>query len=210
MPTNPAKLGNAALAEGIAHGEAGVVLFLAEYAHATGDPAAVRAARDAGDRLAALTPGLVARAAAPDASRRYGSWCRGLAGIGSVLLTAADRLAEPGYRDLAEACADACARCAPLMPQVIQCCGLAGVGDFLIDTALATGAERRWAEAGAVARLVLARSGGSWSKPDFPDVNLTRTSAGWAGGAAGMLAFLRRLRDHGGPRVAHPAVRPGP
>ncbi|WP_194926138.1 lanthionine synthetase LanC family protein [Catenulispora pinisilvae] len=210
-PTDAAKPGNAALAEGIAHGEAGVAYFLTEYGHATGDPEVVAAARAACERLAALTPAIIARALAPEGSRRYGSWCRGLAGIGGVFIRAVERLGEPRYLELAEQCADVCVRIAPRMPQVVQCCGLAGVGDFLIDLAQAGAlgsvagaldADRRWAEAGAVARLILARSGGTWSRPVFPDVELTRASAGWAGGTSGVLGFLRRLRDRGGVRLA--------
>jgi hypothetical protein len=202
MQTEATRPGNAALAEGIAHGDAGVAYFLAEYAWATGDPGSVADARAACDRLAALVPALVARALGADASRRYGSWCRGLAGIGSVLIRAADCLGEPRYLESAGQCADACVAIAPRMPQVIQCCGLAGVGDFLIDAALATGSGQRWHQASGIARLILTRSGGTWDQPVFPDVELTRTSAGWAGGSSGVLGFLRRLRDRGGPRLA--------
>jgi hypothetical protein len=202
MPADAGKPGSAALAEGIAHGDAGVAYFLAEYARATGDSAAAADARSACDRLAAVVPALVARALGADASRRYGSWCRGLAGIGSVLIRAADCLAEPRYLELAGQCADACVAIAPRMPQVIQCCGLAGVGDFLIDTALATGSGRRWHQAAGVARLILTRSGGTWDQPVFPDAELTQPGAGWAGGSSGVLGFLRRLRDRGGPRPA--------
>lgn len=199
-PTDVTKPGNAALAEGLAHGDAGVALFLVEYAHATGDPEAFFAARAACEQLAALTPDLAAWARRPDASRRYGSWCRGLAGIGMVLIRAAERLSEPEYLDVAEHCAEACVEIAPRMPHVIQCCGLAGVGDFLVDTALALRDERWWHEARTVARLILVRSGGTWSRPDFPDAELTRSSAGWASGSTGVLGFLRRLLERGGPR----------
>jgi serine/threonine protein kinase len=200
-PTGADKHGNAALAEGIAHGDAGVAYFLAEYARLTADPGAFPYAHEACEHIAALIPALLVRALTPDASRRYGSWCRGLAGIGGVLIRAAVCLDQPRYLDLAEQCADACVRIAPRMPQVVQCCGLAGVGDFLIDVALATGSDPRWEQATAVARLVLLRSGGTWDRPVFPDVDLTRTSAGWAGGSSGVLGFLRRLRDRGGPRA---------
>ena len=246
-PTDAAKPGNAALAAGIAHGDAGVAYFLAEYGRMVGgvkdfggvgavrgvkdfggvgdsggigvvrgvkdfggigdfgglgQAEAVAAARAACDRLAALTPALLVRAQAPEATRRYGSWCRGLAGIGSVLVRAAECVGEPGYLELAGQCADACVRIAPRMPQVVQCCGLAGVGDFVIDLAEATGDGRRWDEAARIAQLVLVRSGGTWARPVFPDVELTRASAGWAGGTSGVLGFLRRLRRRGGSRLA--------
>lgn len=201
-PTDAAKPGNAALAQGIAHGDAGVAHFLAEYGRALGDPVLLADAREACERLAALIPALVARASAPEATRRYGSWCRGLAGIGSVLIRAADCLGEVRYVELAGQCGDVCARIAPRMPQVVQCCGLAGVGDFLIDLAEAAGDERRWYQAAQVGRLILARSGGDWVRPVFPGVDLTRQSAGWAGGTSGVLGFVRRLRYRGGVRMA--------
>ncbi|WP_405019063.1 class IV lanthionine synthetase LanL [Kitasatospora sp. NBC_00070] len=200
-PTGTANVGTAALREGLAHGEAGVAYFLLEHAAATGDPAAVARARAACARLAAVTPGLVAAADLPGATRRYGSWCRGLAGIGSVLVRAADRLDEPAYLLLARRTARTCADLAPRMPLVTQCCGLAGVGDLLVDVAVATGSEEFRDAARTVATLVLTRSGGTWARPTFPDADLAGSSATWAGGTAGVLAFLRRLHDHGGPRL---------
>ncbi|MFD0279505.1 class IV lanthionine synthetase LanL [Kitasatospora sp. NPDC127111] len=210
-PAGADTTGSAALREGLAHGEAGVAYFLLEYASATGDPAAVHRARRACAQLAAITPGVLAAAAAPGATRRYGSWCRGLAGIGAVLVRAADRLGEPGYLVLARQAARTCAALAPRMPLVTQCCGLSGVGDLLIDVAVASGPEESGSPAAGseefldaaetVAAIILSRSGGTPDRPVFPDTGLTRSSATWAGGSAGVLAFLRRLRDRGGRRL---------
>ncbi|MFJ3906317.1 class IV lanthionine synthetase LanL [Streptomyces sp. NPDC090025] len=208
--TGPRTAGSAALDEGLAHGEAGVAAFLLEYGVASGDPAAVRRAEQAVARLAAVTPDIVAASAAPGATRRYGSWCRGLAGIGTVLVRASVLLDEPAHLALAARAARACAAVAPRMPLVTQCCGLAGVGELMVDVALASesassasapASEEFWAAAGTVALLILSRSGGSWSRPVFPDAGLTRPSAGWAGGSAGVLGFFRRLRDRDGPRL---------
>ncbi|MCP9960197.1 class IV lanthionine synthetase LanL [Streptomyces sudanensis] len=200
-PAGPDTAGSAALREGVAHGEAGVVCFLLEYGAATGDPDAIGRAGKAAARLAAVTPDIIAAASEPGATRRYGSWCRGLAGIGSVLVRAADHLGEPGYLDLARRAARACAALAPRMPLVTQCCGLAGVGDLMVDVAEASASEEFRDAAETVALLILSRSGGTWSRPVFPDTGLTGPSATWAGGSAGVLAFFRRLRDRGGPRL---------
>ncbi|MFE3879425.1 hypothetical protein ACFXPX_34120 [Kitasatospora sp. NPDC059146] len=128
-----------------------------------------------------------------------------------MLVRAADRLAEPGYLDLARQTARTCAALAPRMPLVAQCCGLAGVGELLVDVAVAsgpgtgpgggTGAEEFWDAADAVAAILLSRSGGPPSRPVFPDTGLARPSATWAGGSAGVLGFLRRLHERGGPRL---------
>ncbi|MER7842625.1 class IV lanthionine synthetase LanL [Kitasatospora sp. NPDC096077] len=195
--------GRAALREGLAHGTAGIAYFLLEYGSSSGDPTARRRAEQACAQLAAVTPDLLARATAPGATRRYGSWCRGLAGVGAVLVRAADRLDEPGYLALAQRTARTCAALAPRMPLVTQCCGLAGVGDLLVDVAVASRScsEEFWDAATTVAAVLLSRSGGSPSRPVFPDTGLTRPSATWAGGSAGVLGFLRRLHDRGGPRL---------
>ncbi|MFI9158758.1 class IV lanthionine synthetase LanL [Kitasatospora aureofaciens] len=204
-PTGADTIGSAALREGLAHGAAGVAYFLLEYGSSTGDPVDLRRAERACAELAAVTPELLARATAPGATRRYGSWCRGLAGVGTVLVRAADRLGEPGYLTLTRQTARTCAALAPRMPLVGQCCGLAGVGDFLVDVAVASGssesAEEFWDAAHAVAAVILTRSGGAPARPVFPDQGLARAGVTWAGGSAGVLGFLRRLHDRGGPRL---------
>ncbi|MGY3680023.1 class IV lanthionine synthetase LanL [Streptomyces sp. TE33382] len=193
--------GSAALGAGLAHGEAGVAYFLLEHGRATGDPAVISRSQKACAHLAAATPGIIAAAGEPHATRRYGSWCRGLAGIGAVLLRAADRLGEPEYLRLAQRTAHTCAALAPRMPLVTQCCGLAGVGDLMVDVAEASGSEEMWGAAENVAMIILSRSGGPRSRPTFPDVGLTGPNATWAGGSAGVLAFFRRLHDRGGERL---------
>ncbi|WP_037860366.1 class IV lanthionine synthetase LanL [Streptomyces sp. NRRL S-340] len=200
-PTGSETAGSAALSEGIAHGEAGVACFLLEYGGASGNRDAISRSARAAARLAAVTPDIIAAAAEPGATRRYGSWCRGLAGIGTVLVRAAGLLDEPRYLGLAARAARACAALAPRMPLVTQCCGLAGVGELMVDVAETSGAEEFREAAETVALLILSRSGGTWSRPVFPDTGLTGASAAWAGGSAGVLAFFRRLRDGGGPRL---------
>jgi hypothetical protein len=118
-----------------------------------------------------------------------------------VLVRAADRLGEPGYLALARRAARGCAELAPRMPLVTQCCGLSGVGELLVDVATASGSEEFWDAAETVAAIILSRSGGTPTRPVFPDTGLTRSSATWAGGSAGVLAFFRRLHDRGGRRL---------
>ncbi|MDJ0384209.1 class IV lanthionine synthetase LanL [Streptomyces sp. G-G2] len=203
-PAGARTTGSAALDEGLAHGGAGVAYFLLEFGSATGDPEAVRAAEEACARLASVTPDIIAAARAPGATRRYGSWCRGLAGIGTVLVRAADRLGEPAYLTLAQRSARTCATLAPRMPLVGQCCGLSGVGDLMLDLAGASSAAaseefRRAAE--TIALIILTRSGGPRSRPTFPDTGLTTPTATWATGSAGVLSFLRRLHTRTTPRL---------
>ncbi|WP_035859391.1 class IV lanthionine synthetase LanL [Kitasatospora cheerisanensis] len=202
-PTTAPRPGDAALAQGLAHGDAGVAYFLLAYARTTGDPTALAHAHRACERLAAAVPAIIDAANHPAATRRYGSWCRGLAGIGTVLARAADQLAEPAYRTLAEGSARTCLALAPRMPLVTRCCGLAGVGELMLELAPADEEFRN--AAGTVATLLLTRAAGPPSRPVFPDAGLTRQSFPHATGTAGVLTFLRRLADPTDPR---PSVLP--
>ncbi|MFI0723644.1 class IV lanthionine synthetase LanL [Streptomyces sp. NPDC021224] len=210
-PPASAAASEAAFPFGFAHGSAGVVHFLYAYHRGTGDPDAGAAARRGLAELVAHTPRLLALAARPEAHRRYGSWCRGLAGIGAVLIETGRHDADPLITDLGLKCAWACHALAPRMSPVSQCCGLSGVGELLIDAAAATGDSRLHRAAEEVAGLILARSGGTPRRPLFPDNTLATSGPGWATGSAGVLSFLRRLRDHGGPRLwAAPPPRRSP
>ncbi|MER7701469.1 class IV lanthionine synthetase LanL [Kitasatospora sp. NPDC097605] len=187
--------GTAALVEGFAHGRAGVAHFLL----ALPGPHAEDARRLV-DGLAADVPRLAAAAGDPGATRRYGSWCRGLAGIGSVLVQAARQYREPALLDRAAEAAAACRMLAPRTGATGQCCGLAGAGELLVDLAAATGDERHWRAAEELAGLVLARGGGPWGRPLLPGRDPGTESPAWAVGTPGVLAFLRRLHRRGGPR----------
>ncbi|MCZ4097661.1 class IV lanthionine synthetase LanL [Streptomyces sp. H39-C1] len=191
----------AAYDQGFAHGRAGIVHFLHVYHRATADRAVGAAARAGLTQLAADTRGLLAAAAGPGASRRYGSWCRGMAGIGAVLIAAGSRDEDRELLELGLRCARVCRALAPRMSLVSQCCGLAGVGELLVDAAVATGDDSFWRDAEDVAGLILARSGGTARQPLLPDNTLVGSDAAWATGSAGVLSFLRRLRDHGGQRL---------
>ncbi|MFF1478919.1 class IV lanthionine synthetase LanL [Streptomyces sp. NPDC058301] len=200
-PQASAAASEAAFPFGFAHGRAGVVRFLHAYHRFTGDPAAGAAARSGLDELAVHTPRLLALAARPEAHRRYGSWCRGLAGIGTLLIETGAHEGDRRLTHLGVRCAWACRGLAPRMSPVSQCCGLAGVGELLIDAEAVTGDGKLHRAAEDVVGLILARSGGTPRRPLFPDNTLAASGPGWATGSAGVLSFLRRLRDHGGPRL---------
>ncbi|MDH6110922.1 serine/threonine protein kinase [Kitasatospora sp. MAP12-15] len=195
-----ARPGAAAVLDGAAHGRAGVAHFLLAHHHATGDPASGAAAEQAVAALAAAMPGILAAAARPGATRRYGSWCRGLAGIGPVLLRAGVGNGDERLVRLSADAARACRALAPRMSQVVQCCGLSGVGELLLDVGAVTGDVEFRQGAEEVAALILTRSGGPPRRPVLPDTSLSAASGQWAGGSAGVLSFLRRLRQ-GGPRL---------
>ncbi|MFB7469936.1 class IV lanthionine synthetase LanL [Kitasatospora sp. NPDC056184] len=208
-PTGPRETpnpGTAALVEGFAHGRAGLAHFLLAQ---TAAQSAARtspipeATRRLVDGLASDVPRLASAVGAPGATRRYGSWCRGLAGIGTVLVQAARHYREPALLARAAEAAAACRTLAPRMGMTGQCCGLAGVGDLLVDLAAATGDERHWHAAEEVAGLILARGGGPWGRPLLPGGDPAAESPAWAVGTPGVLGFLRRLQRRGGPRLGH-------
>ncbi|MCC9308282.1 class IV lanthionine synthetase LanL [Kitasatospora sp. RB6PN24] len=194
LPEEP-NPGTAALAEGFAHGRAGTAHFL------IGIPAARSVAGRIVDDLAAELPRIVSEAARPGATRRYGSWCRGLAGIGAVLVQAGRRREDEQLVELAVEAADACRALAPYLGLTVQCCGLAGVGELLVDLAVTTGEERHWQAAEDIAALILTRSVGPVEQPRFPGSGLDEESAAWALGTPGVLSFFRRLHRRGGPRL---------
>lgn len=194
----------AAYEYGFAHGTAGIAHFLHAYHRATADPAVGTAARVGLAELAARTPALLAAAAHPGASRRYGSWCRGMAGIGTVLIEAGTHDGDGDLLELGLRCARVCRALAPRMSLVSQCCGLAGVGELLVDAATATGDDGLWRDAEDVVGLILARSGGTARQPLFPNNTRTTSDAAWATGSAGVLSLLRRVRDRGGQRLLTP------
>ncbi|MCX5384514.1 class IV lanthionine synthetase LanL [Streptomyces sp. NBC_00083] len=206
-PSRPASSSDAAYELGFAHGTAGVAHFLYALQRVTADPV-VRAAACTGiDTLAARFTELLAVAERPEASRRFGSWCRGLTGIAALLIEAGVGEQDAELLAVGLRGARTCHRIAPRMSPVSQCCGLSGVGDLLVDAALATGDESFWYAAEDVASLVLARSGGTVRRPLFPDNTLTGSDMGWATGSAGVLTFLRRLRDRDAVRLWAPPGR---
>ncbi|MGC0416056.1 class IV lanthionine synthetase LanL [Embleya sp. AB8] len=202
----------AAYVHGYAHGRAGIVHFLHAYHRADpdADPAVGAAARAGLAELAAVTPDLLASAALPGAARHFGSWCRGMAGIGTVLIAAGAAEQDRELLELGLRCARLCHSLAPRMSLVSQCCGLSGVGELLVDAALATGDDELWRAAEDVVALILARSGGTTRRPLFPDNTLTGADLAWATGGAGVLSFLRRLRDRAGARLLAPPLEPAP
>lgn len=204
----PPASSRAAYAHGFAHGRAGIVYFLDTYRRTDPDatPAVHAAAREGLADLAARTPDLLASAALPGAARNFGSWCRGMAGIGTTLIAAGAADRDPKLLELGLRCARLCHSLAPRMSLVSQCCGLSGIGELLVDAAVATGDDELWRAAEDVIGLILARSGGTTRRPLLPDNTRAASSPAWGTGGAGVLSFFRRVRQRGGRRLLAPAT----
>ena len=193
---------------GFAHGAAGIAYCLLAHAGARDDAGAAAAGRELLGMIEGELPRLLAAAALPVARPMNASWCQGLAGVGTAMVQAATLLGEERYLELAGAAADACLALVPRMPVVSQCCGVAGVGELLVDLGAATGETRRFDQASHVLAVILSRCGGELDAPAFPDHSLMASSSQWAVGTPGVLSFLRRLRDEGGPRILMADWRP--
>jgi hypothetical protein len=204
---------------GRAHGLAGTVEFLLSYAGsaAPGErPAGLaQAAEDRARLLLRRAGSLLGRLPSPRSAPLAASWCQGMAGIAQTLLRAADALDAPEFAVLAGRIGDACIDFLPHVSVTPQCCGLAGIGNILIDLAeradsgaareagirgaqARAEAERYWAGARTAAQYMLLRGAGSARRPVFVADAPEDGSASWAFGNAGILGFFRRLRDHGG------------
>jgi lantibiotic modifying enzyme len=198
-------LGNAAhgisIADGFAHGRAGIAYFLLAHAAHSGNDRSRDRARTLVDALVQVVPDLASRSETLAARPMAASWCQGLSGIGTTLVHAARFLNDERSLVAAKSAAAACIAIAPRIPLVTQCCGLAGIGEFLLDLAVATDDVGYRKSAMEVLGLMLKRSGGSRNAPFFPDNTMAASSPGWATGLSGVLSFLRRLADPSSPRL---------
>ncbi|MEV0345582.1 class IV lanthionine synthetase LanL [Nonomuraea sp. NPDC050680] len=198
----PAQAGSGVNVEmAFAHGAAGCAEFLLSYHEATGDHDAGQAARERFESLATATEVMLGELTGPDAKAMGASWCQGVSGILGPLAHAATAYGEDRYLDLAERGARASLAIAPQAWVVSQCCGLAGIGEALIDLAMATGDDGYWRGAEEIVELMLMRAGGELSAPVFTGNDLDKPGYTWATGASGVLSFLRRLDRRTGSRL---------
>jgi len=190
---------------GFAHGVAGIATALLYASRALDRPdwmpvvhevAALLGEHAELDRGTAWWP--TSRADPGSARPRRPHWCSGSSGIGSFLVRYWRATGDPGALSLAEQAAAAVHR-TRWKHGAAACHGLPGEGEFLLDLAELTGAERyrRWADdlAGCLVARAVRRSGRLLVPDPFDEF-----VPGCLGGTAGVLAFLLRLRDRG-PRL---------
>ncbi|MFF8410163.1 class IV lanthionine synthetase LanL [Streptomyces omiyaensis] len=186
---------------GFAHGTSGIGCFLLAAASVTGRPEDRELAVAAGEHLLAHTVDVGGAAQWPAQTGDVPTapyWCHGSAGIASFLLrlwraTGDDRFGAPARR-AARAVVERASRAA-----LTQCHGLAGNGDLLLDLAEATGDPAHRADAGRLADLIVAEAAHRGGHVVFPN-EYGDVSTGWSDGAAGILAFLLRVRHPTEPR----------
>ncbi|UNZ20242.1 lanthionine synthetase LanC family protein [Streptomyces sp. 891-h] len=185
---------------GYAHGYLGITDFLLLLAARTADRELLRTGRRRAGQLAGLVPDLVAAADAPSASQMAVSWCRGLGGLARVLRHAWLIFDEPAFRRAAESATKGCLTWSTRLSTLGQCCGTAGLGSALLDLAVDCGDDQYLDAAHEAARHLLRRSHGPDDAPALVTNNLTKEAPySWAQGYAGILTFLRRLREPESP-----------
>ncbi|MEU8511528.1 class IV lanthionine synthetase LanL [Kitasatospora sp. NPDC048722] len=193
---------------GFAHGVAGVGAFLLAAAEATGDPALLAGAVEAGRTLAATArrdggtgtgPAWWPQSADDAPHVRLPHWCSGSSGVGTFLLRLWQVTGDATAHELALAAGRA-VLAGRWHGGVSACHGLAGDGEYLLDLAEATGEPELHAGAEELAHLITARSALRDGLAVLPDETGTGCAPGYGTGTAGVLAFLLRLR-HGGPRL---------
>jgi lantibiotic modifying enzyme len=185
-------------AAGRAHGLAGTVEFLLTLASRTSDGLILAAAAERARQLAERTQVLLQQTRQLAAPPLAVSWCRGLSGIAPVLLLASTVLQDSSLARLARDATETCIAYLPRLNAPGRCCGIAGVGSFLIDLAINTQDERYWRAAERAGVQILLRSAGTPNHPIFP-ASPGHSSTGWAAGLAGLLSYFRRLTHRGEP-----------
>ncbi|MFD7905165.1 lanthionine synthetase LanC family protein [Kitasatospora sp. NPDC059722] len=199
---------------GFAHGVAGVGAFLLAAAEATGDPALLAGAVEAGRTLTATArrdgdggagtgtgtgPAWWPQSADDAPHVRLPHWCSGSSGVGTFLLRLWQVTGDATAHELALAAGRA-VLAGRWHSGVSACHGLAGDGEYLLDLAEATSEREFRSGAEELAHLIAARSALRDGLVVLPDETGTGCAPGYGTGTAGVLAFLLRLR-HGGPRL---------
>ncbi len=212
--------GYARVMPNFSHGTAGVAYFLADLHARTRDRRFLDGALAGARHLLAIadkSKGLRIHHHAPGGEDLYYlGWCHGPPGTARLFWRLWRITGEAEWKKRAIACADAVlasgipkSRTAGFWENVGQCCGTAGVADFLLSLHRGTG-ERRFLDACAPftkdlheRARVAGATGRSWVQAEHrvrPD--LLEAQTGWAQGAAGIgMWFLRRDAQQTGRKL---------
>jgi serine/threonine protein kinase len=200
---------------GLAHGIAGIGLFLLETATQTGR-------QDCAELAAAAVDTLLARATTAAGTLNWASdpgnpsteaayWCNGAGGVATFLARAYTRTGDRRLPPVLDGAAKT------MMTRkwrlgLAYCHGLAGNGDTLLETAEVLGSPRHaaWAaDLGAMTVAAVRRDGPGSAAGPGPAGPGVRMTADFQVGLGGVLAFLARL-DTPGPRLWLPPLYPDP
>jgi hypothetical protein len=185
---------------GYAHGAAGIADALLDLFEVTEDQRFLSAARSAGRWLARQAVPMLDDESGLDWPSIEGqplsgaAWCHGAVGIGGFFLHAASLDALPQAADMAARAARTAARAARVQGPV-QCHGLAGNVEFLLDAYQATANRAYLAEARSSARLLEAFGTEKDGTLVWPSDSPATFSPDYMTGYAGVAVCLLRLGD---------------
>jgi lantibiotic modifying enzyme len=193
---------------GFGYGSSGIGLFLLQAGTALGRDDVVRAA------TGALEHDLANRqensqgwtwSERVDGSLALPYWGHGASGVGSAAIRFHEALGEPHHGQAARRIAESANCVWTILPSQVE--GLSGIADYMLDMHRFTGDPAYFENAATIARTIL------WYAIDrsdgiaFPGRWLTRISADFASGSAGIGLFLHRLLNPG-PRFLIDLIEP--
>jgi hypothetical protein len=189
---------------GFAHGNAGIATFLLYAGTATGEAAFTALALESLDALLPFAVDVGGAAywpsgAGDDAEELWPHWCSGSSGIGTALIRAFAVTGNRRYRRAAEGAAAAVLR-ERWRSSAVQCHGLAGDAELLLDLGSFTGEPRFAALALVAAEALELKRRADDNFTVFADDTGSGVDAGFGVGIAGVGSYLSRLVS-GGPRL---------
>lgn len=197
---------------GYAHGAAGIADSLLDLFDATRDARYLAAAQGAARWLAGLAMPVLDDGSGldwppvPGAAGGGRFWCHGAAGVGRFFLHAAALDAIPDAADLAARAARTVAR-ASRWAGPVQCHGLSGSIEYLLDMFQASGARAYLTEGRALGRLLEAFGQERGGQLVFPSESPVMVTPDYMVGYAGVAVCLLRLSEP--ERLPHQLSRRG-
>lgn len=180
---------------GFAHGNAGISYFLLAIYAATGETDYLKASIEGVATLtseAQLIDGCAYWSFGPTQPAKWVHWCNGSSGIGTTLIRMYHVTKNEKYRVLSEMAAEAVVS-SRWRSSLVQCHGLAGDGEFLLDMYDYLGDSVYLKAAHGLANIIYAHRVDSEGITLFPDESGSRLSSEWGMGYAGVASFLHRL-----------------
>jgi lantibiotic modifying enzyme len=197
---------------GFAHGTAGIGTFLLAVSRVTGEPAYFALATRAAETLigaAKVDRGAAFWPRSEEGGALLTNWCSGSSGVGTFLARMWQETRETRFQYIADQAAQAVYR-SRWQAGTVQCHGLAGDGEFLLDLAEISGQDHYRTWAGELAASIYARHAIHGGRVLPPDETRTSLRVDFNTGISGILSFLLRLQKPASPRLWLPDILSGP
>ncbi len=180
---------------GYAHGNAGIIHFFTLLYKTTNELKYLEVAEKAAQTLVSaveIANGCAYWAFGPGEPTKWVHWCNGSSGIGSALLRLYKVTQKETYIKLCRQAVNSVMGSRWRSP-LVQCHGLAGNGEFLLDMFLVLREEEFLLKASKLADIIYSRRLVMGDQILFPDETGMRLSADYGIGFTGVASFLLRL-----------------